>query len=100
MSAATKSPEWEAKVKDAALRFSRSEAVKEFFGFTGAPSQWEKVISGWNESHLDDFMLIIHEEEELRKDLSMQIKRKKKVNDTRLLQRFEQIKMTTPADQK
>lgn len=91
--ASTRGADWEEKVKDAAFRIANSHSFQTFFVTHDSPAQWEAILRQWDDDALDSAILIVKEEEEMLKDLALQKARKEKVNDTRLLQRIEQMRV-------
>lgn len=57
-------------------------------------NQWAGVLKDMDEKTMDDLLLILEEEHELRTLAESTAARKHQVNDTRLLHRLEKLKLS------
>lgn len=55
--------------------------------------EWAGVLSELDEEKIDDYLLLLTEEQSMRAEIRKTEKRKKKVNHTRYLQRLERLKV-------
>jgi hypothetical protein len=81
------------QVKALALRVALSPSFQHFYNSKAAPEVWEKLVATWNDDTLHTMGLILDEEDSMRKEVITSTLRKKKVNQTKLLQRIEQLRM-------
>lgn len=84
--------DWELKVHEAAQRIALSPAFRNFFDTDASPEKWATWIRLWDEDTLNTALLLVQEEESMRRDVAVTAERKKNVNKTRLLQRIEKMR--------
>lgn len=92
-STALHSLDYEEKIKEAAFMMASSITFQTYFVTKATPAQWEKVLRTWDEEALNTALLILKEEASMIKDIKLLTARQNKVNDTRLLQRLEKIRV-------
>ena len=83
----------EEQIKALAVRVAHSLAFQEFFGVKQPPEAWEKLVATWDENTMHTMILVLNEEDAMRKDLAVETMRKHEVNKTKLLQKIEQLRV-------
>ena len=91
--AAAPTPHHDSATQALALRVALSPAFQAFFGSTAAPEEWEKLVATWGEDLRHTMTLILDEEDSMRKDLGVEILRKKETNKTQFLQALEKSRV-------
>ena len=81
------------RVEALALRVALSPSFQAFFNSEATPDEWALLVDTWDEDTMHTMNLILDEEDSMRKDLGVEILRKKETNKTQFLQALEKSRV-------